>query len=83
MWELGSRGNPPGDYGLGYGGLDRNVRTGCQCGGRPTTTGHDRGHCSPGNVSKVARVHFEVDARRACAFIIRTTRILAVETSAP
>ena len=41
-------------------------------------TGHDRGHCSPGNVSKVARVHFEMDARRARAFIIRTTRMVVV-----
>ena len=49
-------------------GFDRNVRAGCQRDGRPTTTGHDRGHCSPGNVSKVARVHFEVNVRRAHAF---------------
>ena len=36
MWELGSTGNPPGDYGLGYGGLDRYVRTGANAQeGRP------------------------------------------------
>ena len=48
-------GQPMGDYGLGYIGIDRKVRTGCQREGRPTTTGHDRGHYSPGNVSSDAR----------------------------
>ena len=52
---LGSSGQPMGDYGLGYIGIDRKVRTRCQRIGRPTTTGHDRGHYSPGNVSSDAR----------------------------
>ena len=53
--DLGSIGQPMGDYGLGYIGIDRNVRTWCQRVGRPTTAGHDRGRYSPGNVSSDAR----------------------------
>ena len=66
---VGSIGQPMGDYGLGYIGIDRKVRTRCQRDGRPTTTGHDRGHYSPGNVSSMpganSRGPYNKDTERA------------------
>ena len=57
-------------YRLRYGGLDRNVRHD----GRPTTTNHDRGNCSPGNVSQVARVPMRRTRDAHAPFVVRTTR---------
>ena len=74
MGIVGSIGQPMGDYGLGYIGIDRNVRTRCQRVGRPTTTGHDRGLSPLRKVSEVAWVHSEVDARRARALPRGTSR---------
>ena len=51
---VGSIGQPMGDYGLGYIGIDHYVGTRCQRVGRPTTTCHDRGHYCRGNVSSDA-----------------------------
>ena len=49
--NLGSVGQLMGGCRLGYIRFDCNVRTRCQHAGRPTTTGHDQGHYSLGNVS--------------------------------
>ena len=47
--------------------IDRNVRVGCQHGGRPTTTGHDRGPLSPWELYLLACGAKQADARtRLC-----------------
>ena len=53
--------------------IDLNVRVGCQRSGRPTTTGHDRGHCSLRNGSaKLPGVLSRWTHERAFAFVTLT-----------